>query len=146
MPILPLLNFGTACPRHLWVVKYPFVVFTLIMTCLSHLECLVVWLSFIITLLIDSSWCPVLIGVFVGYSRTQKGYWVYFPDQRKYVVSVDVTFFEYTRYFSSTSSSTPHPAPSPSPIPPSSSPSSPAHTSHLPTLMDPIPLLSLSPP
>ena len=44
-------------------------------------------------------------GVFVGYSRTQKGYRIYLPEQRKYVISADATFFEDTRYF--TSSSTP---------------------------------------
>ena len=42
-----------------------------------------------------------LKGVFVGYSRTQKGYRVYLPDQRKYLVSADVTFSEATRYFTS---------------------------------------------
>ena len=45
-------------------------------------------------------------GVFIGYSCTQKGYRVYFLDQCMYVVSTDVTFFESTRYFSSTFSST----------------------------------------
>ena len=44
-------------------------------------------------------------GVFVGYSRKQKGYRIYLPEQCKYVISADVTFFEDTRYF--TSSSTP---------------------------------------
>ena len=50
--------------------------------------------------------------VFISYSRVQKGYRVYFPYQQKYVVSADVTFFESTRYFSSTSLSTPLPVPS----------------------------------
>ena len=85
-------------------------------------------------------------GVFVSYSHTHKGYQVYFLDQCKYGVSVDVTFFESTRHFSSTSSSTPPPTPSPSPIPTKSSSSSQADTSNLPTLMDPAPFLSLSPP
>ena len=35
-----------------------------------------------------------LKGVFVGYSRTQKGYRVFFPDTRHYMTSVDVTFHE----------------------------------------------------
>ena len=43
-------------------------------------------------------------GVFVGYSRTQKGYRVYFPDRRQYVTSVDVTFHEDVPYFTSTPS------------------------------------------
>ncbi|XP_078445042.1 uncharacterized protein LOC144714219 [Wolffia australiana] len=45
-----------------------------------------------------------LKGVSVGYSRTQKGYRVYLPDQRRYLVSADVTFFETTRYFTTTPS------------------------------------------
>ena len=43
-------------------------------------------------------------GVFVGYSRTQKGYRVYFPDRRQYVTSADVTFHEDVPYFTSTPS------------------------------------------
>ena len=43
-------------------------------------------------------------GVFVGYSQTQKGYRVYFPDQRQYVTSTDVTFHEDVPYFTSTQS------------------------------------------
>ena len=43
-------------------------------------------------------------GVFVGYSRTQKGYRVYFPDRRQYVSSADVTFHEDVPYFTSTQS------------------------------------------
>ena len=43
-------------------------------------------------------------GVFVGYSRTQKGYRVYFPDQHQYVTSADVTFHEDVPYFPSTQS------------------------------------------
>ena len=41
-------------------------------------------------------------GVFVGYSRTQKGYRVYFPDRRQYITSADVTFHEDVPYFTST--------------------------------------------
>ena len=44
-------------------------------------------------------------GVFVGYSRTQKGYHVYFPDRRQYVTSADVTFHEDVPYFTFTQSS-----------------------------------------
>ena len=43
-------------------------------------------------------------GVFVGYSRTQKGYRVYFPGRRQYVTSADVTFHEDVPYFTSTQS------------------------------------------
>ena len=43
-------------------------------------------------------------GVFVGYSRTQKGYRVYFPDRRQYVTSADVTFHKDVPYFTSTPS------------------------------------------
>ena len=50
-----------------------------------------------------------LKGVFVGYSRTQKGYWVYFPDTHHYMTSADVTFHEDSPCFSL-------PSPSPTPI------------------------------
>ena len=43
-------------------------------------------------------------GVFVSYSRTQKGYRVYFPDRHQYVTSADVTFHEDIPYFASTQS------------------------------------------
>ena len=85
--------------------------------------------------------------VFVGYSCMQKGYRVYFSDQRKYIDLAGVIFFESTHYYSSTSSSsTPPLAPSPSPIPTSSSLSSPMIRFHLPIPMDPALLLPLSPP
>ena len=41
--------------------------------------------------------------VFVGYSSTQKGYKWWNPQSRKYVVSADITFFEGTSFFSSSS-------------------------------------------
>jgi hypothetical protein len=39
--------------------------------------------------------------IFLGYSRTQKGYRCYSLESRRYFVSVDVTFFESTPFFSS---------------------------------------------
>ena len=46
--------------------------------------------------------------VFLGYSRTQKGYQCYSPSTRRFYISADVTFFEDTPFFASptTSSST----------------------------------------
>ena len=41
-----------------------------------------------------------LKGVFVGYSRTQKGYRIYFPATHHYVTSADVTFHEDVPFFS----------------------------------------------
>ncbi|KAG7990862.1 hypothetical protein I3843_02G045900 [Carya illinoinensis] len=43
--------------------------------------------------------------LFVGYSRTQKGYRCYSPALRRYFTSADVTFFESIPFFSNTSSS-----------------------------------------
>ena len=54
-----------------------------------------------------------LKGVFVGYSRTQKGYRVYFLDTRRYMTSANVTFHEDSPFFS---------PPSPSPTPTAASP------------------------
>ena len=78
-------------------------------------------------------------GVFVGYSRTQKGYRVYFPDRRQYITSADVTFQEDVPYFTST--------------PSGEDPSSPAllHSVSATTVIDlpmsvPDPLPEVSPP
>ena len=43
-----------------------------------------------------------LKGVFVGYSRTQKGYRIYFPVTHHYITSADVTFHEDVPFFSQT--------------------------------------------
>lgn len=43
--------------------------------------------------------------VFVGYSQTEKGYDCYHPLTRRYIVSVDVTFFDSQPFFDSTTSS-----------------------------------------
>ena len=53
--------------------------------------------------------------VFVGYSRTQKGYKCYHPPNRRYVVSADVTLFESTLHFDSVDSP-PDSIPLPPPI------------------------------
>ena len=39
--------------------------------------------------------------VFLGYSRLQRGYRRYFPDTNHYFISVDVSFFEDSSFFSS---------------------------------------------
>ena len=44
--------------------------------------------------------------VFIGYSRTQKGYKYYSPQLRRSFISRDVTFFETESFFSSASSDT----------------------------------------
>ena len=44
---------------------------------------------------------------FFGYSRTHKGYRVYFPDTRHYITSADVTFHEDSPFFSPPSLSPP---------------------------------------
>ena len=40
--------------------------------------------------------------VFLGYSRLHMGYYCYSPDINRYFISVDVTFFEDSSFFSST--------------------------------------------
>ena len=42
--------------------------------------------------------------VFLGYTRSQKGYKCYSPTLRRYFISADVTFFESVPFFASTSS------------------------------------------
>ena len=74
-----------------------------------------------------------LKGVFVGYSRTQKGYRLYFPYTHRYMTSADVTFHEDSPFFS---------PPSPSPTPTVASP--PPSFPPLVVIADPCP--SISPP
>ena len=69
--------------------------------------------------------------VFIGYSRTQKGYKCFHPTSHKFYVSADVTFFESTPYFSPHGTSLYEsmleaPAPMPMFSPPESSSPSPA--------------------
>ena len=80
-------------------------------------------------------------GVFVGYSCTQKGYRIYLPEQRKYVISADATFFEDTRHFASSSTPISPPSLQPPTMASSTSPSSSPSSNDLPT-----PLLADSPP
>ena len=75
-----------------------------------------------------------LKGVFVGYSRTQKGYRVYFPDTRRYMTSADVTFHADSPFFS---------PPSPSPTPTATSP--PPGFPPLVVTIDPCPSVSPTP-
>ena len=57
MPFLPLITSWVACPRHLLTVKYPFVIYTLLVTSLPCLlGCLIVWPLFMIRLLIHPNW------------------------------------------------------------------------------------------
>ena len=55
--------------------------------------------------------------VFVGHSRTQKGYQCYHPSSHRYFVFADVTFWKSKSYLDSTDSpTTPTTAPIPSPV------------------------------
>ncbi|XP_077222215.1 uncharacterized protein LOC143856063 [Tasmannia lanceolata] len=55
--------------------------------------------------------------VFLGYSRTQKGYRCYSPQLRRKFISADVSFFEDTPYFPASSSLPVSPPPLPLPVP-----------------------------
>ena len=83
-----------------------------------------------------------LKGVFVGYSCTQKGYRVYFPDTRRYITSTDVTFHEDVPYFSS--STTPLKAPISPPGFPSVPPSSLSPSQGISTTPSTLPLTLLT--
>ena len=52
------------------------------------------------THLSGTNWIPALKCVFLGYSSIQKGYKCYDPISQKLYVSLDVTFFEHTPYYS----------------------------------------------
>ena len=43
---------------------------------------------------------PERLNVFLGYSSTQKGYKCYDPILQKLYISLDITFFEHTPYYS----------------------------------------------
>ncbi|KAK4385641.1 Retrovirus-related Pol polyprotein from transposon RE2 [Sesamum angolense] len=55
--------------------------------------------------------------IFLGYSRTQKGYQCYDPQSRRSFASADVTFFEFTPFYSPQSSVVIPPPSVPLPIP-----------------------------
>ena len=65
--------------------------------------------------------------VFLGFTRSQKGYKCFSPFLNRYFVSADVTFDEFSRYFKSQTS----------PLPPSSSDTS-SHTFNVPLVCDPL--------
>ena len=50
---------------------------------------------------LDKLCLRVINCIFLGYSRTQKGYRCYDSITQKQYVSADITFFEDTHYFSS---------------------------------------------
>ncbi|XP_019184808.1 PREDICTED: uncharacterized protein LOC109179764 [Ipomoea nil] len=55
--------------------------------------------------------------IFVGYSRVQKGFRCYCPETQRFYVSPNVTFFEYTPFFSSDSIRVVDPFPDVLPVP-----------------------------
>ena len=55
----------------------------------------------ILTLEQDKLSVKAMKCVFLGYSRLQRGYRCYSPDINRYFISVDVTFFENSSFFSS---------------------------------------------
>ncbi|RDX98753.1 hypothetical protein CR513_18291, partial [Mucuna pruriens] len=55
---------------------------------------------------LDKLFVRAIKYVFFGYSHLQKGYWHYFPITKKYYMTIDVTIFEETPFFSSSSQNT----------------------------------------
>ena len=68
---------------------------------ISLLVSLVAFVLFILTPRQDKLSAKVTKCVFLGYSRLQRGYFCYSPDTNRYFISVDVTFFEDSSFFSS---------------------------------------------
>ena len=68
----------------------------------SLLVSLVVYFVHILTPRQDKLSAKATKCVFLGYSCLQRGYRCYSPDIKRYFISVDVTFFEDSSFFSST--------------------------------------------
>ena len=67
----------------------------------SSLVSLVVSVLFIFSLLGKTNSLPKPRSVFLGYSRLKRSYRCYSPNTNHYFISVDVTFFEDSSFFSS---------------------------------------------